>query len=102
MAHYAFLNSDNIVTEVIVGKEEYEDGINWEEWYENFRGQKCRRTSYNTIGGNHNLGGTPFRKNFASVGYIYDDILDAFYAQCPGLDYELDKESCLWIPKSKI
>ena len=48
MAHYAFLDSNNIVTEVIVGKDEGEDGIDWEQHYGEFRGQTCKRTSYNT------------------------------------------------------
>ena len=48
MAHYAFLNENNVVTDVIVGKNENEDGIDWEQHYGNFRGQTCKRTSYNT------------------------------------------------------
>jgi len=72
MAHYAFLNQSNIVTEVIVGKNEGEEGINLEQQYSLFRGQLCKRTSFNTIGGIHQLGGTPFRKNYAGIGYTYD------------------------------
>ena len=72
MAHYAFLDSNNIVTEVIVGKNEGEDGIDWEQWYGEFRGQTCKRTSYSTLGGIHSNGGTPFRKNYAGFGYTYD------------------------------
>jgi hypothetical protein len=53
MAHYAFLDSDNIVTEVIVGKDENEDGIDWEQHYGEIRNQVCRRTSYNTLGNKH-------------------------------------------------
>ena len=49
MAHYAFLDENNVVTEVIVGKNENEDGVDWEEHYGNFRGQTCKRTSYNTM-----------------------------------------------------
>lgn len=75
MAHYAFLNDSNIVTEVIVGKDETEviDGLTPEEWYGNFRGQKCVRTSYN---GN-------IRFNYAAIGYTYDPIDDAFIAPIP-------------------
>ena len=51
MAHYAFLDENNIVTEVIVGKDEGEDNINWEQHYGSFRNQVCKRTSYNTTGG---------------------------------------------------
>jgi hypothetical protein len=78
MAHYAFLDENNIVTEVIVGKDEGEDGVDWEQHYGDFRGQVCKRTSYNTIAGVHRNGGTPFRKNFAGIGYTFDADLDAF------------------------
>jgi hypothetical protein len=75
MAHYAFLNESNIVTEVIPGKDETEliDGISPEEWYGQFRGQVCIRTSYN---GN-------IRYNYAGIGYTYDPIDDAFIAPIP-------------------
>ena len=89
MAHYAFLNDDNIVTEVIVGKneddnEDLPEGFaSWEEWYADFRGQTCKRTSYNTFGNSHNLEGTPFRGNYAGIGYTYDEAEDAFYPPQP-------------------
>ena len=80
MAHYAFLDENNIVTEVIVGVDETEllDGLDPETWYKNFRGQTCKRTSYNTLQGEHLKGGTPFRGNYAGIGYSYDETLDAF------------------------
>ena len=96
MAHYAFLNENNIVTEVITGKNEGEEGINWEQHYGNFRGQVCKRTSYNTIGGVHKLGGTPFRKNYASIGYTYDSQKDAFISQKPYNSWILNETTCLW------
>jgi len=70
MAHYAFLDSNSIVTEVIVGIDETEliEGLDTETWYGNFRGQRCVRTSYN---GN-------IRKNYAGIGMIYDPELDEF------------------------
>lgn len=70
MAHYAFLDKNNIVTEVIVGIDETEliEGLNPEVWYGNFRGQKCVRTSYN---GN-------IRGIYAGVGYSYDEVNDVF------------------------
>jgi hypothetical protein len=76
MAHYAFLNDDNIVTEVIVGINETEliEGLSTEEWYGNFRGQKCVRTSYN---GN-------IRGVYAGVGYSYDEVNDVFVAPIQG------------------
>lgn len=75
MAHYAFLDDNNIVTEVIVGKDEKEtiDGLTPEQWYGNYRNQVCKRTSYN---GN-------IRFNYAGIGYTYDPIDDAFIAPAP-------------------
>jgi hypothetical protein len=97
MAHYAFLDSNNIVTEVIVGKNEGEDGIDWEQHYGEFRGQTCKRTSYNTKGGVHLNGGTPYRKNFAGIGYFYDAQRDAFIAQKPeGNDWTFDETTYTW------
>lgn len=88
MAHYAFLNDDNIVTEVIVGKDENEliDGLTPEQWYGNFRGQKCVRTSYN---GN-------IRKNFAGIGFSYDEIRDAFIERKCHDEAILNEDSCQW------
>ena len=76
MAHYAFLDENNIVTEVIVGRDETEivDGItDWEQAYSEVRGQACKRTSYN-----NNI-----RYNYAGVGYTYDADADAFIAPRP-------------------
>lgn len=89
MAHYAFLNAENIVTEVIVGKDETEliDGLDTETWYGNYRGQVCKRTSYN---GN-------YRKNYAGIGYIYDETRDAFIAPEPAEHLGFDEETCKWI-----
>jgi hypothetical protein len=80
MAHYAFLDDASIVTEVIVGIDETEliEGLDPETWYANFRGQKCVRTSYNGR----------IRFNFASVGYTYDPIDDAFIAPMPECGHE--------------
>ena len=72
MAHYAFLDENNIVTSVIVGKDEGTDGIDWEQKYGEIKGQTCKRTSYNTREGHHHNGGTPFRGNAAGPGYVYD------------------------------
>jgi hypothetical protein len=82
MAHYAFLDENNIVTEVIVGKDETEliDGLSPEEWYGNFRGQVCKRTSYN-----NNI-----RKQYAGVGYTYDVTADVFVALQPYPSWSLD------------
>ncbi len=96
MAHYAFLNMQNIVTEVIVGKEETEGPINWEIHYGNIREQVCKRTSYNTSGGVHADNGIPFRKNYAGIGYTYDETRDAFIPPQPYDSWILNEDSCLW------
>jgi hypothetical protein len=98
MAHYAFLDQNNIVTEVIVGKNENEDGVDWEQHYGAFRGQTCKRTSYNTHGGAHFNDGTPFRKNYAGIGYSYNTTLDAFIPPKPYASWLLNEETCLWDP----
>ena len=66
----------------------------WEGYYG--KGGICKRTSYNTIGGIHLLGGTPFRKNYAGVGMIYDPVRDAFYAPQPFESWTLNEDTCLW------
>ena len=96
MAHYAFLDSNNIVTEVIVGKDEGEGGIDWEQHYSEFRGQTCKRTSYNTINGIHTKGGTPYRKNYAAIGYTYDSSRDAFIPFKPYTSWVLNETTCDW------
>jgi len=94
MAHYAFINENYIVTEVIVGKDE--SNFDWERHYGDIRGQLCKRTSYNTIGGVHTTGGTPYRKNYAGIGYIYDPALDAFYTPKPYSSWILNESTCIW------
>ena len=93
MAHYAFLDENNIVTVVIVGKDEGEGGIDWEQHYGEFRGQKCRRTSYNTQGGMHIHGGTPYRMNYAGIGYVFREDINppegAFMPPEPPVEAEL-------------
>ena len=100
MAHYAFLDSNNIVTEVItgVGEDELIEGLNPEIWYGNFRGQTCKRTSYNTIANVHRLGGEPFRKNYAGIGYYYDEEWDAFRPPREYPSWKLNYETFLWEP----
>ena len=89
MAHYAFLNENNIVTEVITGIDETEliEGLDTETWYGNFRGQVCKRTSYN---GN-------IRKNYAAIGYTYDVERDAFIPPKPDSAIGFDEDKCQWI-----
>jgi hypothetical protein len=97
MAHYAFLDENNIVTEVIPGKDENEDGIDWEQWYGDFRGQVCKRTSYNTVGNVHSNGGTPFRGNYAGIGFTYRSDIDAFVPPQPYASWTLDANA-QWQP----
>lgn len=92
MAHYAFLDSNNIVTHVIVGN----DGEEWEEFYSQEIGQVCKRTSYNTYGNEHKSNGTPYRKNYAGIGYKYDEVRDAFIPPQPYPSWTLNEDSCLW------
>jgi hypothetical protein len=83
MAHYAFLDENNIVTEVIVGRNEDEvvDGVSdWEQWYGNFRGQVCKRTSYSNS----------IRKQYAGIGYSYDPVADVFIVPQPFPSWSLD------------
>jgi hypothetical protein len=94
MAHYAFIDSNYIVTEVIVGKDE--NNFDWERHYGDIKGQLCKRTSYNTAAGKHIHGGEPLRKNFAGVGYTYDPTRDAFIPPTPFPSWTLDEESCTW------
>ena len=98
MAHYAFLDKDNIVTEVIVGVDENEliEGSTPEVWYANYRNQKCVRTSYNTKGNVHFNDKEPFRKNYAGIGYFYDKDWDAFRAPQPYSSWKLNYETFLW------
>ena len=83
MAHYAFLDTNNVVTEVIVGIDETEliEGLDPETWYGNFRKQKCVRTSYN-----NNI-----RKQYAGVGFTYDADADVFVAPQPYSSWTLDE-----------
>lgn len=94
MAHYAFLDENYIVTEVIVGKDE--SNYDWEAHYGQFRGQLCKRTSYNTYGGIHKKSGIPYRKNYAGIGYKYDLERDAFIPPKPFHSWILNETSCLW------
>ncbi len=98
MAHYALLNIDNEVTSVFVGKDETEGDINWEIYYTNRTSQICKRTSVNTLAGKHVLGGTPFRKNYASPGYTYDESRDAFIPPKPKdlNSWVINDETGLW------
>lgn len=105
MAYYAFLDENNIVTEVIAGIDEGD--IDWEIKYGEFRQQLCKRTSYNTRGGVYYLPDTnepgpdqskAFRKNYAGLDYTYDATRDAFIPPKPFASWILNEQSCLWDP----
>lgn len=99
MAHYAFLDSNNIVTHVIVGRDEDDlvEGIqDWENYYATRVDQTCKRTSYNTHGGQHLASGEPFRKNYAGIGFTYDEERDAFIPPKPFESWVLNEDTCLW------
>lgn len=117
MAHYAFLDENNIVTEVITGVNEDVTQIDldgtevggsseaWETFYGNFRGQVCKRTSINTFAGKridletYELTEEPgFRKNYAGIGYTYDESRDAFIMPKPFNSWTLNEETCQWNP----
>ena len=98
MAHYAILNDNNIVVNVITGKDEGAD-IDWEKHYAmilDIPENRVKRTSYNTVNGSHLLGGTPFRKNYAGVGFLYDPVRDAFYYPKPLESWILNEQTCTW------
>jgi len=96
MAHFAQLDENNLVTQVIVVADEHEaDG---ENWCNGLLGGTWKQTSYNTRGGVHILGETPLRKNFAGINSIYDATRDAFYASQSYPSWTLNETTCQWQP----
>ena len=98
MAHYAYIDSDSVVTQVIVGKDESDTSHDWEVFY------GAKRTSYNTHGGVHANGGTPFRYNYAGIGYTFNDAPEwsaqggAFIPPQPFPSWVLNPDTALWDP----
>ena len=96
MAHYAYLDENGIVTQVIVGKDEGEDGVDWEQYY------GAVRTSYNTHSGQHANGGTPWRFNYPGPGWSYSDAPEwsaqggAFIPPQPFPSWVLNPDTALW------
>jgi hypothetical protein len=96
MAHFAEIDENNVVTRVLVvgddqehrGQEFLADDLGL--------GGTWVKTSYNTVAGEHRLGGTPFRKNYAGIGYTYDSTRDAFIAPKPFSSWTLNEDTCLW------
>ena len=104
MAHYAFIK-DNIVTEVITGREEDDteslpEGFDsWEAYYLTKRSDQdaCKRTSYNTYANTHNNGGIAFRGNYAGIGHTYDSVNDVFYIEQPYASWTISEDTnWLW------
>jgi len=87
MSHFAEIDAEGVVLRVIVAEQEFI----------NSQGGIWVQTSYNTHGGVHALGGVPFRKNYAGIGYIYDPVRDAFIPPRPDRATGLDEETCMWI-----
>jgi len=85
MDYYAFLDANNVVTEVIPGKDQGSENTDWEQWYGEFRGQVCKKTR--TDG---------FRKHFAGIGFTYDPTRDAFIPSQPFPSWVLNEQTCLW------
>lgn len=86
MSHFAEIDENNIVTQVIVAEQDFINTLSG-RWIQ---------TSYNTYGGVHSLGGTPLRKNFAGIGFTYDEDRDAFIAPKPYASWILNEDKCQW------
>jgi hypothetical protein len=95
MAHYAFIDEQNIVTEVIVGNDETTG--DWEAHYAAVRGQRCLRTSYNTQGGRRPDGSPGYRLHYAGIGYQWREDLQGFIPPCPGEGWTLDESTGTWV-----
>ena len=89
MAHFAKV-VDGVVTQVIVAEPEF-----FQTFVDSSPGEWIQ-TSYNTFGGQHKLGGTPLRKNYAGIGFTYDRVKDAFIPPKPFASWTLNEDTCLW------
>lgn len=96
MAHFAELDENNVVLRVLVTDNNDPKGDEGHQWLIDNLGGRWEKTSYNTRGGIHLSGGVPFRKNYAGIGFTYDESLDAFIPPKPFNSWVLEEESCLW------
>ena len=103
MAHFVEIDASNIVIRGVVLDDKDTQDENGDEvesvgatYLSDGFGGTWKRTSYNTYGGVHNLGGTPFRKNYAGIGYTYDAAKDAFYEPQPHNSWTLNEDTCQW------
>ena len=94
MAHFAEIDKNNIVIRVLVTNNSHED--EGYQWLIDNLGGRWIKTSYNTKAGVHELGGTPLRKNYAGIGYTYDEARDAFIPPKPEGNWILNEDTCLW------
>ena len=94
MAHWAELDENNVVLRVLVGNND--DPNEGHDWLVENLGGTWVKTSYNTYGGVHSEGGTPLRKNYAGIGYTYDEQRDAFIPPKPFESWTLNEDTCLW------
>jgi hypothetical protein len=96
MAHFAEIDSNSVVLRVLVVDDLHE--ANGHDFLANTLGLggTWLKTSYNTLGGVHRAGGTPFRKNYAGVGYTYDLSRDAFIPPKPFGSWVLNEDTCNW------
>lgn len=96
MAHFAQIDENNVVTQVLVTNDDWseEETI---EWLVNAHGGRWLKTSYNTLRGEHQQGGTPLRKNFAGIGMIYNEEIDGFISVQPFKSFTLDEEKGIWV-----
>lgn len=104
MASFACIDENNIVTKVLVVHDECDTDEKGQDFLVNTCGLQgvWKKTSYNTIGGVHSLGGTPLRKNFAGKGMTYDPQRDAFYYEKPFPSWILNEDSCIWEPPTPM
>ena len=95
MAHYAKVLDGKVINVIVAEKEFFDSFVDDTpgEWIQ---------TSYNTKGGQHLLGGTPLRKNFAGIGFVYDEERDAFYQPQNYPSWTLDEETCAWEPPTPM
>lgn len=96
MAHFAEIDENNIVLKVLVTDNNDPNGDEGYQWLVDNLGGTWVKTSYNTVSGIHQLGGTPLRKNFAAIGFTYDVARDAFIPPKPFDSWVLNENSCIW------
>ena len=98
MAHWAELDENNVVLRVLVGDNNDPANDEGYQWLIDNLGGTWKKTSYNTVAGVHTNGGTPFRKNYAGIGFSYDQSRDAFVPPQPFSSWILNEDTCQWLP----